>query len=258
MRARLENIQQRGVEDVLAYNRKFNTTARDAFPEPRHAEHQERLITMYGRGLKSSQLARKMALHEPFETIELAQAYVLALTQGKERYDRLGRKVEAMEIGLVDDDGDASPEGTAGLIKMLKSQGKELTRLTNTLGASKGYYTEAMRAAAPEPAYYQQDVAAVEVPAGHGNGGARPRFPAAARGRRGQGRGRPARGRGGGPPQRLGIGSRKRELLPEEMGEPVDWERGCYNCGSLKHFRRWCPYPDQRPQVYSSNTPAGN
>ena len=138
MKAKLEKIRQGASETIQRYNRRFLDMTEVAFPvvegAARTGEANTLLIKWYIRGLKSDAYARKLAEHEPFGTLEDLIKYMVGLTEGKERYGRLGRGEEPMDVDAVEWEDEPVDYALAETAKLRR----ELTRLTNTIASKKG------------------------------------------------------------------------------------------------------------------------
>ena len=241
MRGRLERIRQRSNEDIMSFHRRFNQIARVAYPDvagaPRNAEVHGILINLYGRGLRSDRMARKLADRDPpFPTINAAMAHIETLTAGRERYERMMRpkddpkEVGAVKAGKSSGESVAFVEEAASLREDIRKMSRELSRLCNTVAARKGDVKKQREQVAAgitgdyyQPAGQPQYVALVNPPRGRGKRKSGP--PRNSNQNRGRNRGNRG-GRGGN--DRSGP-------VPRDPDSGV-----CYGCGKPGHYVRDC------------------
>ena len=102
LRDEVERVQQSPFEPEASYSRRFRETADAAYPVGQRNPDQDRiLLRAFARGLRSSEMARKLVEEGRPATLEAAFVQVAEYSEGKDAYARLGLREEAMEVGPV-------------------------------------------------------------------------------------------------------------------------------------------------------------
>ena len=102
LRDELEKTNQSAYEPEAGYNRRFREVADAAYPTADRNDDQNRiLIRAYARGLRSSELARKLVEEGAPSTLEGAIKLISGYSARKDAYARLSRTEEPMEVGTI-------------------------------------------------------------------------------------------------------------------------------------------------------------
>ena len=102
LRDELEKTNQSAYEPEAGYNRRFREVADAAYPTADRNDDQNRiLIRAYARGLRSSELARKLVEEGAPSTLEEAIKLISGYSARKDAYARLSRTEEPMEVGTI-------------------------------------------------------------------------------------------------------------------------------------------------------------
>ena len=107
LRQNLEKLKQSQTESVANFCRIFRDAAEQAYPPLSRNEDQQRLILRYFlQGLKSNELAKRLNNEGRPNTIEEALKLVAQYEEDADRYRRLERIEEPMEIGSANKNRD--------------------------------------------------------------------------------------------------------------------------------------------------------
>ena len=135
LRDEVEKTAQSAYEPEAGYNRRFREVADAAYPVTSRNDDQHRiLIRAYARGLKSSDLARKLMEEGAPTTLDEAIKLVAGYSARKDAYSRLSRTEEPMEIGALSLPPKPKPVtpdvmNASLLQKVLRGQEKLFTKL---------------------------------------------------------------------------------------------------------------------------------
>jgi len=132
LRNEMETLKQTPYESVASYNRRFRDAAESAYPTATRNEDQYRVIfKAYARGLRDSDIARKLIEAGAQHTLEDALSQTEGYASAKDRYQRLGRVEEPMEVGNVKEE--PKSETQEKLVTLLEALGKRLERMSTRI-----------------------------------------------------------------------------------------------------------------------------
>lgn len=102
LRDQIEEIRQSAYESPAAYNLRFRGLADAAYPRgTRNADQIRVLLRAYARGLHCAQMAKRLVTTGRPTSLEDAMHLVLQYSSADDEFNRLGRKEEPMEIGVI-------------------------------------------------------------------------------------------------------------------------------------------------------------
>ena len=131
LRRNLEKLKQSQTESVANFCRIFRDAAEQAYPPLSRNEDQQRLILRHFlQGLKSNALAKRINNEARPKTIEEALKMVAQFEEDEDRYARLERKEEPMEIGSANTD-------QSSLLRKMEQLSTKIAKLEVQVEASK-------------------------------------------------------------------------------------------------------------------------
>ena len=138
LRVEVEQLRQQEGETLASYNRRFREAVQRAYTGLRSADAERVVLRHYMRGLRSTELAKKLSLELKDQTLEAAIEFVDKVEAGLERYVGLNRdeqKEEPMDTSTVQiapqsGQKETNPELLSTLLKIQRGQEKMAARLT--------------------------------------------------------------------------------------------------------------------------------
>ena len=132
LRLHVEQIVQREGETLASYNRRYREASERAYPGLRSADGERLVLRHYLKGLRSTELAKKVSLELPQQTLVAALTFVEQIETGLERYAGLNREddrnVQPMDTSAVQL-APALGELAAALKQLQKGQERLMTRV---------------------------------------------------------------------------------------------------------------------------------